>query len=914
MGLMVICNGEIGMSWHHTEFRDTLKRDYSDGIKKLQTSVDPANCLKIDLHCHDKNSDVPDELWGRILGIPETWLKTSSLLKVLKNNGATAYTISNHNNARSCWKLKEKGVDILSGAEFTCRFKEFDAYVHVLAYGFTPEQEASMNQHRKDIYRFCRYTLENNIPTVLPHPTYLYFKHQRVGIEILEKLSLLFERFEVLNGQRDIWQNQLTLRWLQGMNPEKLRDLEKKHGLLSSDFCVNPNRKIFTGGTDDHMGIFAGNCGTMVQVDNLAVRAESEPISELALEGLREGKLAPYGYLGDVNEKLNIAFVDYFCQVTLNMKDPGLMRVLLHKGDLRSKLFCLGIANGIFELRRHKHTMAFLKTLHKAMRGKKPNALKKLFISKTYLPFFEGAVDVSKSVKRGPQQHILSLRNFVERTYVDLNRIVIDRVQGRLKGKETKNLLLTLGSDWEDIMNRLEIPASFRSLFAGEDLGGERMSSLSLGGLFDRLSFPLLGSMVLAASTFTSTRVMFNSRSLLNDLAESIQECEHPKRVLWLTDSLYDHNGVSMFLKQALEVVREYDLPIDFLTCGPNPKSEDHLHIVEALTSFKVASYGDQPLRVPNLMSLQKIFYEGAYDRVICSTEIMGWMALYLKTAFSVPAHFYMHTDWMDFFKRSIHMEEASLNRCRRFLRFFYQRFDGVFTLNKDHQKWLTGKDMGLKKENVKMTRHWTSPIFSSLPSLDNSVSIEENATEHDRNEKKLRLLYVGRLSEEKGIYDLLPLIEGLSKKGIESELTIVGEGVSESVLKQSLPDALFTGWIEQKDLLGHYQKADLLVLPSRFDTFGCVVLESLQCGCPVLAYDCKGPKEILSHEVNGFLSEDVEGMIQNAASLHGMNPDRRESIRSNAILRAKDFGKQEVMSQLLLDLGMEIPESLKVG
>ena len=40
--------------------------------------------LKIDLHCHDLNSDVPDELLGRILNLPETWLTTDDLMKYLK--------------------------------------------------------------------------------------------------------------------------------------------------------------------------------------------------------------------------------------------------------------------------------------------------------------------------------------------------------------------------------------------------------------------------------------------------------------------------------------------------------------------------------------------------------------------------------------------------------------------------------------------------------------------------------------------------------------------------------------------------------------------------------------------------------------------------------------------------------------
>jgi predicted metal-dependent phosphoesterase TrpH len=80
--------------------------------------------IKMDVHCHDRNSDSPDELWGRILGLRETWIETDELTKILLKNGAHALTITNHNNATSCWSLLEKGIDVLPAAEFTCQFRE----------------------------------------------------------------------------------------------------------------------------------------------------------------------------------------------------------------------------------------------------------------------------------------------------------------------------------------------------------------------------------------------------------------------------------------------------------------------------------------------------------------------------------------------------------------------------------------------------------------------------------------------------------------------------------------------------------------------------------------------------------------------------------------------------------------------
>ena len=124
------------------EFRQSLSRELRAYLDDGLTQSDAANCLRIDLHCHDKNSDVPDELWGRILGLPESWLKTGKLVKTLQGNGCDVITVTNHNNARSCWDLLEAGHDVVTGTEFTCHFPEYELFMHVLAFGFDPHHRS----------------------------------------------------------------------------------------------------------------------------------------------------------------------------------------------------------------------------------------------------------------------------------------------------------------------------------------------------------------------------------------------------------------------------------------------------------------------------------------------------------------------------------------------------------------------------------------------------------------------------------------------------------------------------------------------------------------------------------------------------------------------------------------------------
>ena len=64
----------------------------------------------------------------------------------------------------------------------------------------------------------------------------------------------------------------------------------------------------------------------------------------------------------------------------------------------------------------------------------------------------------------------------------------------------------------------------------------------------------------------------------------------------------------------------------------------------------------------------------------------MGLISLFLKKAYTVPAYFFVHTDWMMFARQVLNFDHHSRGRLRRLLRAFYQGFDGLFVLNKDQR------------------------------------------------------------------------------------------------------------------------------------------------------------------------------------------------------------------------------------
>jgi len=119
-------------------------------------------------------------------------------------------------------------------------------------------------------------------------------------------------------------------------------------------------------------------------------------------------------------------------------------------------------------------------------------------------------------------------------------------------------------------------------------------------------------------------------------------------------------------------------------------------------------------------------------------------------------------------------------------------------------------------------------------------------------------MLYVGRVSAEKGVEDFLKLRTPGTK-------LIVGDGPARADLERRYPDAKFLGYRDGEALTACYSAADLFVFPSQTDTFGLVVVEALACGVPVAAYPATGPKDILSHDGLGAIDADLGRAVERA-------------------------------------------------
>lgn len=113
------------------------------------------------------------------------------------------------------------------------------------------------------------------------------------------------------------------------------------------------------------------------------------------------------------------------------------------------------------------------------------------------------------------------------------------------------------------------------------------------------------------------------------------------------------------------------------------------------------------------------------------------------------------------------------------------------------------------------------------------------------------RLLFVGELSERKGVSDLLKALKNLPKE-TNWNLSLVGEGRraaeyrAEAEHLQIASRLDWLGTVPREAMPQVYQSHDLLVVSSLAETFSLVSAEALACGLPVVATRCGGPEEIL--------------------------------------------------------------------
>lgn len=182
-----------------------------------------------------------------------------------------------------------------------------------------------------------------------------------------------------------------------------------------------------------------------------------------------------------------------------------------------------------------------------------------------------------------------------------------------------------------------------------------------------------------------------------------------------------------------------------------------------------------------------------------------------------------------------------------RWMRHVYRGSTNILTTTDTMVKEL--KDWGFTQD----IRAWTRGV-------DRTVFNPNNRAEPCCG--KPLLVCVSRVSHEKGLDDFCKI------DWPGATLAIVGDGPYRKQLQERYPDVVFVGLLKGEQLAEWYRNADCFVFPSRTDTFGVVMVESMACGTPVAAYPVTGPVDVIEQGVSGYMHDSLKTAVQHCLAL----------------------------------------------
>ncbi len=242
--------------------------------------------VRADLHVHSLYSKHPSEWVLQRLGASESYTPVETVYRLAKDKGNAFVTLTDHNSIDGALELcRLHPEDCFVSTEATAYFPEDGCKVHILCYDITIEQFSAIQRARDNIYNLRDYLRQANIPCSVAHATYSV--NNRLTLEHIEKLIVLFDVFEGINGTRGLASNRLLQQVLGNLTAGDIDRLSAKHHLdpWSADSWI----KGQTGGSDDHAGLFAGYTWTRAEADS----------KEGFLDAIRNKRTTPGGRYGD---------------------------------------------------------------------------------------------------------------------------------------------------------------------------------------------------------------------------------------------------------------------------------------------------------------------------------------------------------------------------------------------------------------------------------------------------------------------------------------------------------------------------------------------------------------------------------------------------------------------------------------
>lgn len=190
------------------------------------------------------------------------------------------------------------------------------------------------------------------------------------------------------------------------------------------------------------------------------------------------------------------------------------------------------------------------------------------------------------------------------------------------------------------------------------------------------------------------------------------------------------------------------------------------------------------------------------------------------------------------------------------------------------------------------------------------AVSINNFIDEVSKEKSDLstkNLIAVGRLSKEKGFIDLIEIMNIIVKTDSDVTLTLVGDGEEKENIQKRIKElklennVKLTGYLNQEEIKTELLKSSIFCMTSITESFGLVILEAMNMGVPVVAFDTSVGPRVLLTDGNGVLikNRDKEEFAKCIIDLLSHNKVLKK-FQTNAKKRVEYFTRDNIKKEWL--------------
>ena len=361
------------------------------------------------------------------------------------------------------------------------------------------------------------------------------------------------------------------------------------------------------------------------------------------------------------------------------------------------------------------------------------------------------------------------------------------------------------------------------------------------------------------------------------------------KKVCLVSDTVYDLNGVSRFIQDFAQEaqLQNKEFYVFTSTLKEGLIKLSNIENTKPLVSIKMPFYKSLSLVLPNYKTMKHKIQEFNPDIIHISTPgPVGLCALVIAKKLNIPTVGIYHTDFPAYLYKNTNSKFLE-KITGLYLKYFYKSFKALFCRTCVYKEIIVN-DLAFDVKNIYTLKAGINTKRFS-PIFNNRLIWEK----YNINKNAFKALYVGRISVEKNINQLLSI---WSKVNNENKvLILVGDSeinLNEYYCKKY--NIIHLGRRQGETLSTLYASSDCFLFPSTTDTLGQVVLEALCSGLPVCVTNKGGPKTFANSKVGTVMDIDDEKAWADTITQWSKKGFDYQQMVSNTQTYAKDYSISE--------------------